>query len=311
MGTFDGTCSFISPICLDSLHRDPTELDRTTDVIRLAGRTDTIAISVKIHSPDYSRSADLLRACSEFHVSAHSKSPSWHSAYVFIQSAKGLDEYAQQDLQGALATSDAELSPLRDPLALNLGAHRWLSGDREESYSDWLAWILQGMLRAGDILLLFGFDVEGTSDVLGQVENVYRERSSEHGRTDIEVRFGNRGLLLIEVKVQDPGSELPSQLERYSRRAAEEHVRRKLLALLGTEAPASSIAPFEFTDWRTLCQRLRRYANDVKKSDLLRAAAILIFCGAVEQNVLGLSVPAKRLHALPTVDYLRRWRDEP
>jgi len=234
---------------------------------------------------------------------------SWDSAQLLLKRADGLDRYAREHLEDACACSATELSPLGEPLELNLGDHRWLSSDREESYSDWLAWIFQGM-AAVEILPLFGFVDKAMIDALGQVESIRREEWSEHGRTDIEVRFGKRGLLLVEVKIQNPGSELHSQLRRYKEMVAKERVDRELLVLLGTEAPELNIAPFEFTAWRELCQRLRRYAMQVKQSNMLRAAAILIFCGAVEQNLFGLSVQPKRFRAMATVDYLRRWRGE-
>jgi hypothetical protein len=261
-------------------------------------------------TPDYSRFTDILRTWSELHAGAQRIAPSWDSAQLLLRSADGLDEYARQHLQDAAARSDTELSPLGEPLALNLGEHRWLSMGREESYSDWLAWILQGMSGPVEILPLFGFDDQAISVALEQVESVRREDWSEHGRTDIEVRFGKRGCLLIEVKVQSPSREVYSQLKRYTERVAREHVDRELLVLLGTEAPELSIAPFEFIDWQTLCQRLRRYARHLKTSNLLRAAAILIFCGAVEQNLFGLSMHPKRFRAIATVDYLRSWRGE-
>jgi hypothetical protein len=238
------------------------------------------------------------------------KLPSWDPAYELVRSAESLDRFARQHLEDALAHSDAALSPLRDPLALNLGAHRWLSADREESYSDWLAWILQGMPGAAEILPLFGLGDDGMSHVLGPVEKVRREGLSPYGRTDIDVRFGKRGLLLIEVKVRLPGSDVVSQLRRYDRWAAKEPVERRLLVLLGAEEPRERIAPFTFTGWQSLCQRLRRYADRLKESDMLRAAAILIFCGAVEQNIFGLSVRPGRFRAMPTVTYLRGWRGE-
>ena len=72
-------------------------------------------------------------------ASAVIKSFSWDSARLLVQSGEALDHYARQHLEDAFAHSDKELSPLRDPLSLNLGKHRWLSADREESYSDWLA----------------------------------------------------------------------------------------------------------------------------------------------------------------------------
>jgi hypothetical protein len=48
----------------------------------------------------------------------------------------------------------------------------------------------------------------------------------------------------------------------------------------------------------------------LKGRELLRAAAILIFCGAAEQNLLGFSRQPKRFGAMATVDYLRSWKDE-
>jgi hypothetical protein len=262
--------------------------------------------------PNYDRLAGALRTWSEFHVRPKRKPPAWDSAHLLVQGAKILDHYAQQYLQDALARSDVELSPLAEPLKLNLGEHRWLSADREESYSDWLAWILQGISDSTEILRLFALSDDANGELPGPVGKIRREVWSEHGRTDIEVPIGKRALLLIEVKVQNTGSELPSQLERYAQKVTDQHVERALLVLLGTEAPEPNLPLFEFkfTDWRTLCQRLRRHANRIKSSDLLRAAAILIFCGAAEQNLLGFSGRPRRLRAMATVDYLHEWRCE-
>jgi hypothetical protein len=269
-----------------------------------------LAISMKVYL-DYNRLAGALRTWSDYHVSEGSKNWSWDSANLLVRNAVELDGYAVRHLEDALARSSAELWPLSEPLKTNMGSHRWLSSDREESYSDWLAWILQGMSGGDEILPLFDLDDACMGDLIGPAENIRREEWSEHGRTDIQVRWRDkRGLLLIEVKVQDPGSELGSQLERYSQRVAREGVDCSLKVLLAAEAPSESIEPykFKFTDWRTLCQRLRRYACRVKESELLRAAAILIFCGAAEQNLFGLSAQPRRFRAMATVNYLREWR---
>lgn len=263
-------------------------------------------------SPNYGPLTEILRTWSEFHVIARRKSRSWDSARLLVRSAKVLDDYALEHLQQALDDSDKLLFPLGEPLNLNLGEHRWLSADREESYSDWLAWILQGISDSAEILPLFAFGDEARGELLGPVGEVRREVRSKHGRTDIEVPLGKRGLLLIEVKVQNPGSELSSQLKRYAQKVADQHVERPLLVLLGTEAPEPSLPLFGFifTDWKALCPRLRQYANRIKESDLLRAAAILIFCGAAEHNLLRLSVRPRHFRAMSTVNYLREWRCE-
>jgi len=266
-------------------------------------------------SPNYGRLTEVLRTWSEFHVNVQPKSRSWDSADLLVRSAKELDDYALEHLKNALDDSDKVLSPLGEPLNLDLGKHRWLSADREESYSDWLAWILQG-ISGTEILLLFALGDDATKDPLGSERiSVRREvwGKDKRSRTDIEVQFGERGLLIIEVKVQNPGSELQPELQRFER-ASRKHIERRFLILLGIEEPAPGLrlSEFAFTNWRTLCQRLRQYACRVKenKSESLRAAAILIFCGAVEQNLLGFSRQPRRFHATSTVDYLREWRGE-
>ena len=235
--------------------------------------------------------------------------PSWEPACLLIRSAGCLEDYARQHLEDALAGSNATLSPLSDPLELNLGEHRWLSVDREESYSDWLAWILQGMSGADEILPLFALGDDFARNMRGKF-SVRRELASESGRNDVVVRFEDWGLFVIEVKVAPTGKDLSDQLKRYKEWADRQGAVQKLFALLGTVKPAHDISPFVFTDWRTLCRRLRRYANGVKGSDLLRAAAILIFCGAVEENVAGFSVRPRHFRAMATVDHLRSWRRE-
>lgn len=266
-------------------------------------------------SPNYGRLTEvLLRTWSEFHVIVRRKPGAWDSADLLVQRAKDLDDYALKHLKDALKDSAAVLSPLGEPLNLDLGKHRWLSADREESYSDWLAWILQGFAGT-EILHLFTLRDEATMGLLGSEKIcVCREvwSKDKNSRTDIEVQFGEQGLLIIEVKVQNPGSELQPELDRFER--ASKNLAHRDLILLGPEEPAPSVqlSGFTFLDWRTLCQRLRQYASRAKEneSELLRAAAILIFCGAVEQNLLGFSCQPRRFHATSTVDYLREWRGE-
>jgi hypothetical protein len=225
---------------------------------------------------------------------------------LLIERAERLDQSARRRLTDLLAQSEKELSPLGEPLKLNLGAHRWLSADREESYSDWLAWILQGM-SGSDILTLFSLSDKCAGELSRSAEFVRREVWRDQDRTDIEVTFAGQGFLLIEVKVKDVGTEISRQLQRYANKLAARH--NLLLVLLGTEAPEPDVKEcgFTFVRWNALCQRLRNHANRVKNSDMLRAAAILIFCGAAEQNLLGLSSEPRRLRAATTADYLQNW----
>jgi hypothetical protein len=243
-------------------------------------------------------------------ASRSARPASWEPASLLLQAAERLDQHARAKIEAAVKASDEALRPLRDPLNLHLGAHRWLSADREESYSDWLAWILQDMEGAAEIFYILAPQYAATDDLVGAPDTVGREGRSEYGRTDVEVRFGRRMLILIEVKVQPTTDDLRSQLERYARWADGQETERNVLVLVAPEEPGIPLGKFEFTSWRSVCQRLRKYAAGLRNSDLLRSAAILVFCGAVEQNILGFSVEPKRFRAAATLDYLLEWKDD-
>jgi hypothetical protein len=258
-------------------------------------------------SPDYDRLTAVLEAWSGLNVHVPRSVPSWGPAMLLVERAESLDQSARRRLTNVLEQSEKELSPLGEPLKLNFGSHRWLSADREESYSDWLAWILQGM-SGSEILTLFSLSDKCGGQLSGPAEYVRRETWREQERTDVEVSFGIHGFLLVEVKVKDVGTEISGQLRRYANKLTGCH--NLLLVLLGTEAPELDVKQcgFTFIRWDALCQRLRCLANRVKTFDVLRAAAILIFCGAAEQNLLGLSSEPRRLRSAVTADYLQNWR---
>ena len=257
-------------------------------------------------SPNFSRLAEALKTWSGFDFRSSRCLPSWDHATQLVEHAERLDRSARGRLTDIMAESEKALLPLGEPLKLNLGMHRWLSADREESYSDWLAWILQGM-SCSEIKTLFSLSDQCVGGLSGKAEYVRREVWRNEDRTDIEVSFGDQGFLLIEVKVKDVDAEISVQLQRYANRLAGRH--NLFLVLLGTEAPEPDVmrCGFTFVRWNALCQRLRNHANRVKHSDILRAAAMLIFCGAAEQNLLGLSSVPRRLRAATTADYLQNW----
>lgn len=167
----------------------------------------------------------------------------------------------------------------------------------------------QGFGGAREILPILGINDKVIIDELGAIkQGVGREGVSEYGRTDIEVRFEARGLLVIEIKTQPPDpNSLLDQLKRYERWAEGQTPPQKRFIYVGPEAPDHDIGLFLFIPWQALCSRLRRYARRLKDSDLMRAAAVLIFCGAVEQNLLGISAHPQRFRAMASVDYLKRW----
>jgi hypothetical protein len=266
-------------------------------------------------TPNYEHLREVLLEWQDLRGSIPSRTPralpSWEAARQLVDSAQAADTDAWKHLGEALHRSDERLAPLRDPLGFNLGDHRWLAADREESYSDWLAWILQGMKSASEILLLFG--LPGRTVAGSLATSVTREEINDEGRTDVVVRFGDEHLLLIEVKTKPTGPGLADQLKRYTKWASNHFKGERSFVLLGLEEPAEDIEPFIFISWRTLCVGLRRLARLRKEGDLMSAAAILIFCGAAEQRLLGFSDERRRFRAMATVDYLNTWGevDEP
>lgn len=274
-----------------------------------------------MQSPNYALlAASLLewQGFKQFYArSSIRAAPNWDAAYRILQSAKALDDYAREHLQEALRSSDDRLVPLCDPQRLNVGSHRWLSTDREESYSDWLAWILQ-QFEAQAIFSTFG--LINNAALSKSVKSIRREETGEEGRTDIEIWFGDpSSLLLLEVKTKPVSDELPAQLARYQRRT-ERYVAEGLLkegqvflVVLTGEGPELPGNPeWRSLSWRTVCQRLRRQARTWLSPGvyLLRAASVLNFCGAVEQNLLLVSATPGKLGAMRSIAYFNSWGDE-
>ena len=115
-------------------------------------------------------------------------------------------------LDGLLAASECLFPGLTDPLRrdhLNLADHRWLRRDREESYSDWLAWILGQQSDFRKILSVFNL-LPVETDGPWKIE---RERPIREGRTDILIRHQSLGTLLVEVKTASLPME--EQLQKY------------------------------------------------------------------------------------------------
>src|SRR5512147_1009431 len=80
----------------------------------------------------------------------------WQAADDLVRAAKQADSSASGALAEALDLSNQTFNPLADPLATDFGAHRWLSSEREEAYSDWLGWIVEQIQDGGQVLRLLG-----------------------------------------------------------------------------------------------------------------------------------------------------------
>ncbi len=212
---------------------------------------------------------------------------------------------AAQRLGDLIEQSGRLLFPgVGDPLSANLeiGSHRWLQADREETYSDWLAWVLQRQEDPARVLPLFG--VDGRRDV-AKPWRVEREVVTPWGRLDLLLRHSQMGVLCVEVKTQSHLGE--DQLERYLKVLARERSSLGLVVLaMEDERPCT---PHYFCSWKQVALSLRTWARDwLRDGKLYDAVMTLAFCGAIERNLLSLG--GSGLNALRTADYLEEVLNE-
>lgn len=239
-----------------------------------------------------------------------------------VDAFRGLTGSESLHLQQLLSRSDQSLAPLSDPLRLSLRKHRWLGleREREESYSDWLAWLLQELGTAEAILKVFGLDktefgsqVRGTSPLVDREETVTAGRG-ERKRLDLVIRFGETGILLVEVKVrpiEEAGGS--DNLVDYLGWLERQEAAVKSAVLLVPESIESPCLGWDVWTWREVCLGLRAQARALRETappNLLLAALLLCFAGAVEQNILGFA-GAKAPSAAPKMAlYLERFLRE-
>jgi hypothetical protein len=192
-----------------------------------------------------------------------------------------------------LNRSAALLDPLADPLEEDFGAHRWLCGEREESYSDWLAWILSRLQISSRILAVFGDDVthEGWGQERARIGREYPVEAGHDGhagRVDIRIEVPGTAVIWIELKQTSVEAADVEKNAGYRRSQDAQHEPIKRRILVATSAGGRDYHGFEFRSWSVVCAGLRAAAVELKRDKAVTMAAMtLAFVGAVEQNILG------------------------
>jgi hypothetical protein len=234
--------------------------------------------------------------------------------------AQRLFEEQAERVASMLEESGRRLHPLGKPLATDFAVHRWLAGDREEAYSDWLQWVLLQLHDPDDVLRLLGVNERvDWSGWRGGPPEVNRElpvpegHEGQGGRLDLLVRYTGIAVLVVEVKktgADEADTAKQAGYLAWFRGQPEPH---RLPILLATEAEEDLYEGFRFLPWSELCLGLRRVARDrLGDGKGVVAALTLAFAGAVEQNLLGFSAPRARRHHPAGVNprltgYLERW----
>jgi hypothetical protein len=215
---------------------------------------------------------------------------------AFIGAAKPKLAESESQMQRLLDRSDALLAPLRDPLRTGFGLHRWLKGEREEAYSDWLEWSLQQVGSVADILnVLDVANANVPTSLLDLTPKVTREvwvlpeGEPPARRLDLLVQCDETVLAVIEVKVVRP-EEADLDKDKYYGQWAQSRNPDAATVLLALDGDQKVCSPFVLLTWARLCLNLRRLLPKLREEKGVVAAALTAaFVGAVEQNLLRFS----------------------
>jgi len=237
------------------------------------------------------RWAALTRFCEEGQIGV-----TWSAVERLIYPAIRCAVTQVQQLKALVHRWEDRLHPIGEPLRMSFPLNRWLAGDREEAYSDWLAWILEEIGSADRVgYVLCGEEVPEQLLGCGQRCSVEREvwvpegHSEHRGRLDCVVRFGDQAVILLEVKMVSAEAADRGKNAGYGQWLDSQPVPLRKAYLVATEGAARLYeGGFELLTWGEICRRLRRLIPEfVTEGRLILAALVGGFVGAVEQNLLG------------------------
>lgn len=216
---------------------------------------------------------------------------SWDNSRRFIQSGEIFGLECLKRLGTRLEESNAYLAPFEDPLQVDFGVHRWLRREREEAYSDWLAWIVEQIAESKYILPMFEIDDSALVARCHSKPIVEREFRIFNGkrRLDLVIEYGSEVLVVVEIKVTSAEEAETQKQEDYCAWIVLEAAERKFRVLLVTDAAELEYRGFRTLLWEDVCIYLRKLMPAVyQQRGTSIAAMILAFVGAVETNLLGL-----------------------
>jgi hypothetical protein len=213
-----------------------------------------------------------------------------------------------QHLLELLEESNKRLEPFGDPLEIDFGAHRWLAADREEAYSDWLQWVVEHLDTPERVFRLFQTNLpDGLAHLDRVAPIVEREvwvpqgHPGHSGRLDLVIRYGERALLVVEIKTCGADAADTAKQKGYQSWLQSQRADFKPEpVLLAVDARNETYAGgFRFVSWADVCLELRHLVPELRgRGKLLVAAMALALVGAVEQNLLGFSAKlVKRIRA--------------
>jgi hypothetical protein len=229
---------------------------------------------------------------------------SFQNLTKFVDAAKAMTD----GWSGILERSGNVLGLGMDPFLLPISEHRALGHFDENTYSDWLAWVLTVAFSSGryssrlcDQLFVDPSDLTLSGPV--EVPNIERESPAERGH---EGRAGRHDILIvfptsqrvwhIEAKVTTAEradvQKHPGYVESLGKQYPACDIRHLFLVTSAdrrsypissdTDAPA-----FQAITWEELAGRMRRIVSKSGSHDLPEAM-ILFLCALIEQKLLGM-----------------------
>jgi len=243
------------------------------------------------------------------HVLSFPSEVEWLPAQRMMVAMRDWGEVQKQKYREILDKSEARLAQFGEPLRVDFGAHRWLKGNREESYSDWMAWIV-GELRQPDLVFrLFGIKEDAATvkarceDFLPPDREVWILENTR--RLDLVIRYKGAALIVVEVKVTGADSAETAKQEEYFGWMNGQSEPSRHPVLIACDASEEEYSKFRFVSWADVCIELRKIAPRYFSDRPIVAAMILAFVSAVEENLLNLSLPAPEAPAITWVAHSR------
>ena len=248
--------------------------------------------------------------------------PHWPTDKVnrLIAAVRRLDQEEERRLQELLQRTRDLLWPLGEPLALNFGLNRWLSGAREEAYSDWLAWLFR-QLRPLEVCQVLG--ISATHPVHSIISTcphapviVRREvgvsqgHEGAAGRLDLTLTIGQEAVIVLEVKLTDADIADTGKQVGYFGSLGDKGL-PFYPVLLVTEAPQEEVHRFAVLRYADFCLALRQFVVEHKHDErgYIFLSFVLALAATFEMNLLRLNVNTRR-PSVATIAYLSRFIEE-
>jgi len=240
--------------------------------------------------------AELGRTCAALKPKRRA---TWKSVNRMISSARTVWLAESAKLRQLLRESNKRSQPLADPLLSNFDLHRWLAGEREEVYSDWLEWVVKQLPTLGDVFYVLG--ILGPSEIAYKALSTFsteREKwvNLDHWesrkRLDLVIRCERRVLALIEVKITSPEQAYTAKQKEYFEWGERQVESQECYILLAKAGERPEYDRFKLRPFNDLCAALRKRVPELireKKMTVLTGALVFAYVGAVEQNLLELS----------------------